>query len=84
LGGGFGPDGGQRFAKALRREIGRAAKGKKARKERVGMLEVGCFDLCPKGAVVVVRAAEPDRWLVVPRRTPMAEAMQRLGLTAAP
>lgn len=80
LGGGFGPDGDQRFAKALRREIGLAAKGGKARKEKVGVLEVGCFDVCPKGAVVVVRAAEPGRWLVVPRRTPMAEVAQRLDL----
>jgi predicted metal-binding protein len=83
LGGGFGPDGKQRLAKALRREIGLAAKGKKARRQHVGVIEVGCLDVCPKGAVVAIRAAQPDRWLVIPRRTPVGEVAERLGLTGA-
>ena len=83
LGGGFGPDGDDRFAKALRRHLGPAAKGK-PRKRRVGIVEVGCLDICPKGGVVVIRAAAPDRWLVIPRGMPLAEAVARLGLDTEP
>ncbi|CAN5122586.1 hypothetical protein BH10PSE4_BH10PSE4_31300 [soil metagenome] len=73
--GGFGDDGGQRLAKVLRKSF-----GGKGRKARVGVLEVGCFDICPKNAVVAVRAAHPGDWVVVPRGAATAVVTQRLGL----
>jgi hypothetical protein len=79
-GGGFGPDGDQRLAKALRREFG----GGKGRKAQVGVIEVGCFDVCPKDAVVVTSGFAPDEWLVVPRHTPARAVAHRLGLIADP
>ncbi len=63
----------------MRRHLGEAAKGK-PRRRKVGIVEVGCLDICPKGGVVVIRAAAPGRWLVVPRDMPMADAVERLGL----
>lgn len=60
--GGFGPKGGERLAKALRREPGFG----KGRKAEVGVVEVKCLGLCPKNAVAVVDTRRPDEWLVVP------------------
>lgn len=78
LGGeGFGRDGDQRLAKALRRALDLPRDGRKA---AVGIVETGCFDVCPKGAVVAVAAARPADWLVIPRGTPMDEVIERLGL----
>ena len=78
LDGGFGDDGDQRLAKALRKSL-----GGKGRKARVGVIEVGCFDICPKNAVVTVRASNPGDWVVVPRGAATAAVTQRLGLDAA-
>lgn len=80
LDGGFGEDGDQSLRKALRR----AAGGGKGRKARVGVIEVGCFDLCPKDAVVAANASTPGQWLVVPRGAPMAAVTEQLGLTPRP
>ncbi len=65
---GFGPDGDERLAKAMKRAVkgspaGRGAK-LKGRAAPVGIVEVGCLKLCPKHGVTVVSAAEPGRWLV--------------------
>ncbi|MBC7670175.1 MAG: (2Fe-2S) ferredoxin domain-containing protein [Gemmatimonadaceae bacterium] len=78
LDGGFGDNGDQRLAKALRKSI--AGKGRKA---RAGVVEVGCFDVCPKNAVVAVLASNPGDWVVVPRGASTAAVAQRLGLDAA-
>jgi predicted metal-binding protein len=75
LGGGFGDDGDQKLAKALRKAIG--AKGSKA---RAAVIEVGCLDVCPKGAVVAVRASAPKEWAVVPRGASIKSVVERLGL----
>lgn len=80
LKGGFGPDGDDRLAKALKRELG----GGKNRKAALGVIEVGCFDVCPKDAVVVARGGAPGDWLVVPRGTPTAAVAERLGLPPPP
>lgn len=80
LDGGFGADGDEPLAKVLRRALGAAKKGKKARKARAGVIEVGCLDVCPKGAVVVIGGAEPGRWRVVPRKTPVQDVLAELGL----
>ncbi len=77
LGGGFGQDGEEALAKSLRRSIGGKKKGRKA---PVGIIEVGCLDVCPKGAIVAMRAAAPDDWVVVPAGTSIAGVIERLGL----
>lgn len=73
---GFGPDGDQSLRKALRRALG----GGKGRKAAAGVIEVGCFDLCPRDAVVVANAVRPGEWLVVPRHTPVQTVIDRLRL----
>lgn len=78
LDGGFGEDGGQRLAKALRKGV--KGQGGKGRKARVAVIEVGCFDVCPKNAVVAVRASNPGDWVVVPRGASTAAVTRRLGL----
>lgn len=75
LDGGFGADGDLRLAKALRKDL--KAKGRKA---RVGIVEVGCFDVCPKNAVVAVRASNPGDWVIVPRGASTVSVTRRLGL----
>lgn len=78
LGGGFGPNGDERLAKLLRRQIG----GGKGRKARIGVIEVGCLDICPKGAALVIDASAPGEWLLVSAGTPVAAVAARLGLAA--
>ncbi|MGI4732121.1 MAG: hypothetical protein ACRYFW_10260 [Janthinobacterium lividum] len=75
----FGADGDETLARALRAELG-AAKGRKA---SAGVVEVKCLDVCPKGAVVTLDAARPERWLLVKAGTPAAEVMSALGEPAA-
>jgi len=79
LDGGFGKKGEESLAKSLRRSTGGRKKG---RKGPIGVIEVDCLDICPKGAVVAVRAAAPDDWAVVPAGTPVAQVIERLGLPA--
>ena len=79
-GGGFGEDGRERLAKALRRELGLAGKGKRARKDRLGVVEVGCLKICPKRAVMAIRCGDPGRWLAVPCGAAMDEVAAMLGL----
>jgi predicted metal-binding protein len=80
LHGGFGPGGDKPLAKALRRQAG----GGKGRKATLGVVEVGCLKICPKGAVVVVDAARPREWLLVAAGTPVGEVAVRLGMAAEP
>ncbi len=81
LDGGFGPEGTTKLAKLLRKELNGKAKGRKA---RVGVVEVGCLDVCPKQAVTVVRAAMPGEWAVVPAGTPVRRVIEHLGLDPNP
>ena len=78
LDGGFGDDGDQKLAKALRKAIGAKGKGRKA---SAAVIEVDCLDVCPKGAVVTVRASTPKAWAVVPRGASIKSVVERLGLT---
>lgn len=61
LDGGFGPDGDERLAKALRKHLSL----KKGRKAAAGVVEVNCLGVCPKGAVTVVDGADSREWLLV-------------------
>lgn len=78
LDGGFGADGDQKLAKVLRKVLGAKSKGRKA---RTAVVEVDCLDVCPKNAVVAVRAATPKAWAVIPRGTSARAVAERLGLT---
>ena len=60
VGGGFGPKGKAPLAKALRRHLGLA----RGRRAALGVVEVKCLGVCPRGAVVVLGGARPDRWLL--------------------
>ncbi len=80
LDGGFGAEGDQKLAKALRKVIGAKGKGRKA---RAAIIEVDCLDVCPKGAVVAVRASAPKDWAVIPRGASMTAVVEKLGLGGA-
>ncbi len=90
LDGGFGPAGEQALAKALRKTLARPAPGGaasgriKPRRRGIAVLEVGCLDICPKKAVVALRAADPGRWIVVPEGADLDEVAIRLGLQSEP
>ena len=70
---GFGPDD-KRLSAALKRELG-AGKGRKA---QVGVIEVPCLDICPKGGVVVIDSRHPQDWRILTPDTPLAEAVEPL------
>lgn len=74
---GFGPDGDRPLKKALRKTL----KAGKGRKSGVVVMETDCFDVCPKNAVVAVRAGRPHApLLVVPRGAAMDEVRAALDL----
>jgi len=75
LKGGFGDDGKQPIAKVLRK----ALDGGKGRKARMGIVEVGCLDICPKGAVTLIDTAHPDEWLIVKAGTTVDDLTKQLG-----
>ena len=70
---GFGPDD-KRLAAALKRELG-AGKGRKA---QVGVIEVPCLDICPKGAAVVVDSRNPREWRLIGPDTDFAGEVELL------
>ncbi|ANK12307.1 (2Fe-2S) ferredoxin domain-containing protein [Erythrobacter neustonensis] len=70
---GFGPDD-KRLAAALKRELG-AGKGRKA---AVGVIEVPCLDICPKGGVVVIDSRRPEEWRIITPDAPFEEAVEAL------
>lgn len=79
LDGGFGKKGKQRLAKALKAYLG----VKRFRKSRLGVVEVKCLGVCPRGAVTVVNAADPKRWQLVPKGADLAEVAAGLGVGPA-
>jgi predicted metal-binding protein len=76
LGGGFGKNDGQSLAKALRGHLGL----KRGRKAPIGIVEVKCLGICPRGAVTMVDAAEPGRWQLVEKGTALAQVAEALAL----
>ena len=76
LRGGFGPKGRTSLAKALRQELD----VRKGRKGALGIVEVKCLGVCPKGAVTVVNGAKPGEWVLVAARSDMAEITDGLEL----
>ena len=78
LDGGFGPDGDERLAKALRKHL-TLGKGRKA---AAGIIEVDCLGICPKGAVTVVNGAASREWLLVQPGADLDELAVTLGISA--
>ena len=79
LGGGFGPKGKTPLAKALRQEL----HVKKGRKGALGIIEVTCLGICPKGAVTVVNGAKPGEWMLVSEGADIPSVVDGVGLRAA-
>lgn len=73
LGGGFGPKGDEKLAKALRAEL--KASG---RRRALRVVAVECLGLCPKRAVTVVGTAAPGHVLAVPAGADLAEVVKVL------
>jgi predicted metal-binding protein len=80
LDGGFGKGGDQSLAKGLRKLLGATPKGRKA---GLAVIEVDCLDICPKGAVVALRAGAPGDWAIVPKGASLPGVAARLGLEVA-
>ncbi len=72
LDGGFGPDGTQPLRGALRDALKTTG-----RRGQVGLLEVGCLGVCPRGAVTVALASAPGELLVVGRGASAAALLER-------
>ncbi len=81
LDGGFGPKEDKRLSKVLRKALNGKAKGRDA---QIGVIEVGCFDVCPKNAVTTVRAGAPGDWVIVPKGASIDSVVARLGVAAPP
>ena len=80
VGGGFGKKGDKRLAKKLR-DLG---DGRKGRKSDLLVVETDCLKLCPRDAVVVVNAARPGEWLLVPPRTDVGSVATAMGVPVVP
>ncbi len=78
--GGFGKGGDKRLAKCLRKTLD--VGDQEDRDTKVAVIEVDCFDICPKNAVVVVTSAAPGDIVIVPTNTPIEAVIERLGLTS--
>ncbi|MBY0519470.1 MAG: DUF1636 domain-containing protein [Sphingomonas sp.] len=76
LDGGFGPKGKQPLAKALRKTLGLG----RFRKARLGVVEVKCLGVCPRGAVTLVDARHPDRWRLVPAGADLDALTRDIGV----
>ena len=75
VGGGFGKKGRTALAKELRREPGFG----KGRKATVGVVEVKCLGICPRGAVVLVDTRAPRTWRLVRPGSDVAELAATLN-----
>lgn len=76
LDGGFGKKDKQSLAKALRKALGLG----RFRKARLGVVEVKCLGVCPRGAVTLVDARHPDRWRLVPKGADVSALAREIGV----
>ena len=79
LGGGFGENGRQSLAKALKHDLDLP----KWKRSPVRLVETGCMKLCPKGAVAVTTSGDARLVHVVPAGTPVGDVAAHLGLVKA-
>lgn len=78
IGGGFGEKRRTPLAKALRKFLG----VKRGRKGALGIVEVKCLGICPRGAVTVVNGASPGEWMLVKAGADIGVVAAELNLTA--
>jgi hypothetical protein len=64
------------LGKALRKRFGL----RKGRKSPIGLVEVKCLGVCPKGAVTLVDTSHPDMWRLVPAGADVEALGRDLGL----
>lgn len=76
LDGGFGKKGKQSLGKALCKHVG----AKASRKSTVGIVEVKCLGVCPRGAVTLVDASDPQSWRLVPAGADLDALVDTLGI----
>lgn len=76
ISGGFGPRQRTRLDKALRDALGSG----KGRRGTLGLMQIGCLDICPKNAVTVALGSTPDTLYVIRKGTPIDEVVDILGL----
>ena len=73
LDGGFGEGGAETLKRVLREGL-----RQRGRRRDVRVMEVGCFGVCPKEAVMVTRGARPGTLVVVPREARMEVVLDQL------
>ena len=73
LGGGFGPNGDEKLAKALR-----AALKASGRRRALRVVPVDCLGLCPKRAVTVAGSGAPGHVFAVPEGADVEEVVRAL------
>ena len=87
LDGGFGPQHDKTLAKVLRRALARpddaASRKTRPRRREIAVLEVGCLDICPKKAVVMVKCSDLKSMILVLKGADMDEVLDRLRLQIA-
>lgn len=64
LDGGFGPQGDDSLARALKSALRQGR-----RRQAVRVIETKCLGLCPRGAVTMLRGSNPGALLAVPARS---------------
>jgi len=69
----FGREG-TTLTKALKHELGT----RKGRKASLGLVEVGCLDVCPKNGVVLVDSRTPGQWRILTPDADIAELARQL------
>ncbi len=74
INGGFGPDGRQGLAKALRKQLA----AKKGRKSHMGIVEVPCLGICAKKAVVAVDTRCTAVWRIVEPQADLAQLAREI------
>lgn len=79
LGGGFGARGKTSLAKALRKQL-HVTSGRKA---AIGIVEVKCLKVCPRGAVTVVDSRDSHHWRIVQAGAPLEAVIEALDLNAS-
>lgn len=75
----FGPDGDMTLREALKIHI-----RERGLRGIVRAVETDCLDLCPEGAVSVMRIACPDEIVPMPPGATPEAVLERLGLAAEP
>jgi predicted metal-binding protein len=79
VGGGFGDGGRKPLAKLLRKELGL----KSGRKAPLGIVEVKCLKVCPKGAVTIVDSRDNHAWKIVRAGAAIETVIEELELNGS-